>query len=699
MILYQKGKLELPDPIIYPGKIASDDNIYTFDTESTSLFKSDKLGYGWTGWKTEYRDQKDLIKAGVTYIWMASINDKVYYHRDIRAFGDFLREISDPNVRKFIYVHNLGWDFQALIRDILQLNCWTVERMIARAPRKPIAFTIPELNIQFRCSLRLTELSLEKCGERYQLDLKKHSGDLDYDLLRGPSTPLTKEEMGYAEFDCLAMYDLIKYFRDNPEHGYKHIKRIPYTQTGEMRYGYRKKVEKNHIFFARYDVPKNPRDWKAYNEAMIGGYVHANRLYAGENLLNMVSKDICSSYPTEMVASKMPYRMYYRTGPIHDMYLDRDKYAIIYHVRFKGVESKRWNTFWSVSKGEISIPWKADNGRLVACKSMTAYMTDIDYDLFLQFYDVKEIEVLEWWVGKKEYLPTALVDFALTAYEGKTKLKGIDEAYQLYMKLKQMLNSLFGAACCNVISNDIEFIHGEWAAAPLTDEVIAHKLEELRASFSQLFWYLHGVYTCARSRQRVCNAVLHFDEYMAYSDTDSIKLPWDTPGLEDYFVEDSKAKFAELVKACEYHGIDPARLTPFSNDGLPHPLGYWETDGHYAELKALQSKAYCYREWLQGDYHVCVSGVGKAHSSELIHTMADFHYGMYFDEYYAGKREHTYIDNQKPFEFIDYMGNRQQSFQQYGVTLNPTTYKMGANTCDMIKDIFDRKVFEENWEL
>jgi hypothetical protein len=120
---------------------------------------------------------------------------------------------------------------------------------------------------------------------------------------------------------------------------------------------------------------------------------------------------------------------------------------------------------------------------------------------------------------------------------------------------------------------------------------------------------------------------------------------------------------------------------------------------HYAELKALQSKAYCYREWLQEDYHVCVSGVGKAHSSELIHTMYDFHYGMEFNEYYAGKREHTYIDNQKPMEFIDYMGNRQQSYQQYGITLNPTTYKMGANTCDMVKDYFDRKVFEENWEI
>lgn len=673
-----------------------DDNIYTFDIETTSLFKSEEWGDEWTPYFSMLRNSKRLLKHGTPYIWMFGINETCYYGRDmVEEFPEVLEKISDPDVMKIIYIHNLGWEFQFL-RDIIDRKKWTISKMVARAPRKPISFVIDELNIMFRCSLRLTELSLANCCKRWNIKQAKRSGDLDYDKPRGIETPLTDTELGYCEYDIISLYKLIEIFREE----YGHVRTIPLTQTGEVRFAYKHRVPQDHYFKVQNDIP-TLRLFKWIQKSLMGGYVHGSILYNGILQKNCLSKDESSAYPRHLVSKKYPFHMFYHWGRPKGKILNRDEYAILYHVRFKNVQLKRVMSFISISKAEkISIPFKADNGRLVSCDSIELYLTEIDFDLFCEFYSFSEIDYIDYYAGKKKWMPKYFVEFVLDQYGAKTKLKGVkstpERDYEAeYMKGKQQLNCLFGCALTNIINSTIEYAKGDWRCPKLTDDVITEKLEELRHSWTNLFWYIHGVYCTAYSRQTLLNTILHFDEYVIYADTDSCKLHANAPGIEDWFEKQNEDIRKELVDMCKHYGFSTDRIEPKDIKGHKHLLGAWETDGIYDELKVMKSKAYCYKEKGADKISVCISGVGKAHAHELIKTMDDFNCNTVFTEQYAGKLEHSYIDDQDVIHFRDYLGEEQESRQIHGITLNPAEYHMSGKPVDeVILQNWYRKQFE-----
>ena len=202
---------------IYKDKVGNkhSDVIYTFDIETTSMFfingKWQKFDYS----IPQKSDKKKGIigydqikKAGVCYHCQFSVNDKVYYFRNIADFEYVLKKISNPFLKKYIFIHNLSFEFQWLVPI---LKKYTIVDMIAREIRKPISFTIKELNIEFRCSYMLTNLSLENSAKKYT-SVEKASGDLDYSIIRSPLTPLTDREQYYCEMDCVVLYNIFKYF-------------------------------------------------------------------------------------------------------------------------------------------------------------------------------------------------------------------------------------------------------------------------------------------------------------------------------------------------------------------------------------------------------------------------------------------------------------------------------------------------------
>ena len=175
-----------------------DDNIYCFDIETTSLFWTEET-QAWLPWESSFKESKGrILKHGTPYIWMFGQNDQVYYGRNmVEEFPRILKMLSDDTVRKTIWVHNLSWETQFL-RDIFVNEHWKVSQMVATAPRKPIRFLIEDLNIEFRCSFKLTALSLANCVPAFGIDIEKKVGDLDYSAPRGIETPLTEKEMGYC---------------------------------------------------------------------------------------------------------------------------------------------------------------------------------------------------------------------------------------------------------------------------------------------------------------------------------------------------------------------------------------------------------------------------------------------------------------------------------------------------------------------
>lgn len=169
-------------------------------------------------------------KRAIMYIWQFGINDIVTYGRTWEEFKRFLELISiilelSEKCRLVVYVHNLPYEWQFIRKHFQWDSVFLLEN------RKPVKARIG--GIEFRCSLKLAGgKSLENVGKDLQYHkIEKKVGDLNYDLIRTPITPMTETELGYCEYDIrvLNAYIAEKIMQDG------NISRIPLTNTGYVR--------------------------------------------------------------------------------------------------------------------------------------------------------------------------------------------------------------------------------------------------------------------------------------------------------------------------------------------------------------------------------------------------------------------------------------------------------------------------------
>ena len=239
MIYWDKYYGHVPEIL---GKRKTFDNtIYTFDIETTSfLILNGKMIPACDYLKLTKEEQEESIFMSNMYIWMFSINDKVYYGRTWNELKAFLLRIETwgTNAKKIVYVHNLPYVFQFL------RNCLTFKNVFARKCRKPMKFELDEFNFEFKCSLVLTNSKLEKLPKDYNLKVEKLTGNLDYTKIRNSKTVLTEKELSYCENDCLVIYEYIKKELET----YGNLKGIPLTNTGHVRKELKEKTMKNYPY-------------------------------------------------------------------------------------------------------------------------------------------------------------------------------------------------------------------------------------------------------------------------------------------------------------------------------------------------------------------------------------------------------------------------------------------------------------------
>lgn len=688
MIEYKGHLARIPNT--YP-KGKTSDAIITFDIETTSLFKY-KDGWRCFRPKLPPAAYQDMERAAVPYIWMIGIETKTetktYYGRDFEMLGNVFRKIGGKRQKRVIWVHNLSWEFQ-FMRDIIENEGWTVDKMLASSVRKPICFYIPEINVEFRCSYRLTGLSLARAAEQYT-DLRKMTGDLIYTVPRSPLTKLTEKQMMYCEMDVSALVDIIKYYRNQ----YEHISRIPYTQTGEVRRELKGLMDKKTIYKISDMVPEE-NVYLLLMRAFQGGLVHASYIHVNKVIKGVVSGDMASAYPATMVMYKFPMSRWLEIPWKTCVKLDPEHWAVIYHVRLKGVKSKMINRYILRSKimssgGNIT----SDNGRVIEADNIEMVLTEIDMNIIKQAYHIAEIEYLETYCNRKDWLPKELIEYVLTLYGRKTSLKNVENMEDIYMKAKQRINSLFGCSVTSVLNQTAVYIDGEWSNRTVNHEFIEEKLQELRKSKSNCFSYSWGIYTTAYTRARtwsILSAIdaskVGLDKGSIYYDTDSCKAR-DSKEFRNAMKASNEDCIKRMNKMCAELDIDPDRLSPLDPDGVPHHIGLWEIDAEYREFKTLGCKRYCFRSKKTNQLKITVSGVNSKKGRLALHDdIRNFKKNLIFDYDTAGKNISCYNDKQPNFTFTDCDGNEYTSTQRHGIVLQPTTYNMTVDP-----------LFESLWE-
>lgn len=639
------------------SKNYNDNNIFTFDTETTSI----QLPNG--------------DKCGFVYISMLCINGVVYYTRDLQTFKKFLDTYDRPGATNVIYIHNFSFDF-SFLKSVIDF-----EFVFARMPHRPIFAKYK--NWEFRCSYFLSQMSLANVGKSYNLPHAKLVDGLDYRKRRHTGTPLTGIEDDYCEIDVLLLHEYIEYMLKQNGGKYKNI---PYTQTGLVRKMLLENAKKDKEYYKlRSIVEKTLPDIEIFTtleKCFMGGYTHANfRAVASGLFTHVKSYDFTSSYPAVMCRCKFPMGKFVRVVRNFDKYLYSPEWCSIGRFRLTNIQAKCDLCYLSKHKlitGTVKNA-RVSNGRLYSADCVEIYLTNIDVQTVKMMYDC-DIEVIELYAAGAGYLPKTIVKSILTLYGNKTQYKGISEMFDLYMYSKQCANSVYGCSVFNPYCDDIEYIDGDFVKV----NAEPGKIEKYYSGRNVILPYQWGVFVTAHARQKLCEMCSVIGDDVLYMDTDSIKFVGDYDGL---FVEYNKRVHAENIAAAEYFGFSIDMYAPKDKNGVSHELGLWDFEHEYKSFKVLGAKRYCYT--LPGDAEIYPVVAGcptaamrtylKLHNCNAL--LKPFRLDIVLSCAESGKNTIFYPDSKQEFDLpvTDYLGNTKIEHIRDGACIFKTTFDMSLD--------------------
>ena len=587
----------------------------------------------------------DDIEQSVMYIWQWQFGtDYTVIGRTWDEFLDLQKRIKDvlpTDSWLVVYVHNLSYEFQFL-KGIYQ---FVPDDIFAVASRKLIKCDMWGV-FEFRCSYKLTNMSLKQFTTRMRVEHTKLSGEeFDYSVKRYPWTPIEGEELEYCVNDVLGLVEAIQALMERDGDT---LQTIPLTSTGYVRRNAKRAMREgiHHNFV--YSILPDFETYKALREAFRGGNTHANRYYAGDIVENVHSADRSSSYPAVMCNCEFPMTEFV---PILPKDLNKDYIARCITIRHKALllrigikDLKLRDPFWGcpyLSKDKCRNIHKAvdteDNGRILEAEYLETTVTDIDLKIIMEEY-TGQIIFLQGWYSSYKKLPEPLINEVVKYYKDKTELKGVKGQEIFYDKAKALLNSLYGMMAQDPVKHSLIFRQfGDWDEDDTPDEELLGKSN--KRAFLAYQW---GVWVTAHSRDALERGIRLVQETenaeFVYCDTDSVKYT----GTVDW----SGYNRDRISECCESGSMatDPS--------GVTHYMGVFETEDNpetgyaYKYFKTLGAKKYAYVEKEGEGVHCTIAGVNKKKGGSELDKhggLSAFAEGFIFTE--AGGTQAVYNDS------------------------------------------------------
>lgn len=637
-------------------------NVYSaFDIETSTVWLSSEntdahsFMYIW-----QFQIEEYLIKGRTWEEWFDFL---AVLKRALESFGSLNKTPKTPML--VCWIHNAAFEFSY----ISGLYPFTDEECFFRDVRKPIYFRMFDA-FEFRCSYIQTNLSLAALTKQTGVKMKLSGQKFDYNKVRYPWTVLTEYEEEYTTTDVESLVQAMKY---RVSRGGDTLLTVPLTSTGYVRRECKASLKDRYLQINElkpYKGENGKRIYRLLRACFRGGNTHANRYHVGKICEDVYSYDIASSYPTQQLTKKFPMKSF--------KWLDGDMsterifmfiglgYAVVGEYHFTGIRLKNEREpipYISLARCE-AVNFEVDNGRILKADYVEISLTEIDLEIILDTYTFEKVEIVSCMVAQKDYLPPEYRAVIQDYYNKKTALKGDDteEGKYIYMKSKNMLNSVYGMSATDPIHQEIKYNGGDYTRSGY-DTMSAEEIE--KALKGAAFPYQWGVYTTAYARQQLQNAIKLCGEQIVYCDTDSVKTLGDVP---IYLLNDELRKRAETVGA-------------YADDmnGERHYIGVFESDGHYEKFITQGAKRYAYIDD-RGKMGVTVAGVSKAINEETGKTFAveeledlkNFKPGMKWVE--AGGTQAVYNDADD-FDYTDQETGNVVHISK-NVSIIPSTYVM-----------------------
>jgi hypothetical protein len=674
----------------------------SFDIETSSFYR-DRDGVQYSLGQVEDIRRKvgkkvEFEKVAAMYVWQFGINGNVIVGRTWEQFLSCMQTVSDElglsdKRRLIVYVHNLSYEFQ-FIRCLFE---W--QKVFSIDLRKPI-YAITVGNIEFRCSYLLSGYGLDRLGKQLnRYKVQKMSGDLDYSLIRNSVTPLTDKELGYCVNDVRVV---MSYIQEQIE-DCKGITNIPLTKTGFVR----KHCRKNCLYFID-PFGKRQQNWDYLNlmrelqitglhefnmlqRAFSGGFTHANAYYTDSVETDVASYDFTSSYPFVMVSEKFPMsggvKVKLKSKEQFNFLLS--KYCCIFDITFDNIVSKlSQDTPISVSKCWEKENVVENNGRVFSASHIGTTITNVDFEIYKDFYTWDAAHVGEIYCYRKDYLPTEFVRSILELYEKKTTLKGVKGMEVEYLNSKEMLNSCYGMSVTNPLRDEFTY-NGNWDVSSYTTDELNELLYKYNTSKNRFLFYPWGIFVTAYARRNLFTAIKEMGQDYIYSDTDSVKI-LNHELHKEYFDRYNNDVYNKLKLSAAHHKIDFEKYEPKTIKGVTKLLGVWDFEGVYKRFKTLGAKRYMVEEeqaltvdGVDYDFSLTVSGLNKKFAIPyLLKTYGVDGIFSAFSNYLhiptsgTGKNLHTYVDYETSGNVVDYLGNVAPFKEKTCLHLEPVDYHL-----------------------
>ena len=636
-------------------------------------------------------------KQAIMYAWVFGINGKCIIGRTWDEFLLVLKRVSefynlDNNKRIIIWVHNLAFEF-GFIQHIFK---W--DNVFAVDERKPV-YAISG-GIEFRCSYILSGYSLEMVAKNLTTyKIEKLVGDLDYSKIRHSLTPLSDMEYKYILNDGLIVMAYIQELINQ----YGDLHKLPLTQTGFVRkyvrneclYGGNTSHKKSgtasaynkyHNLMCALTIPSYPI-YKQMKRVYTGGFTHCNALYSGITIDDVTSFDFTSSYPAVMVMEKYPLSkpQLIQLKNTEEFYNYMNTHCCMFDIKFYNIKPKLYQDHpLSSSKCFMIKNQIEDNGRIVSADELVTSINEVDFKILDEFYQWDYMDIWNFRIMLKGYLPTPFVKSILKLYETKTTLKDSTDIDDLirYMNSKQNLNGCYGMCVTDILQMNRNYVDGEWKTEePDVKEVF----DKYNKSKSRFLYYPWGVWVTSYARRNLFLGIQAVGKDYIYADTDSIKIRNASKHIEWINKYNDFVKY-KLQKAMDFHKLDFSMCEPVTLKGEKRLIGVWDFDGHYQKFKTLGAKRYLYLDD-KNEYHLTCSGVSKKAINYIKNKAIEEHKDVFdiFDNHLyipsteTGKNIHTYIDEPMNGYVTDYLGNTSSYCELSGVHLEGAEYNLSLS--------------------
>ena len=521
---------------------------FTADFETSTWIEDETRVWAWAICEIENPENVDIGNSIETFFEriQKEVNPYVYFH-NLKFDGEFILYYLMKNGYEYVESkEKRSKTFSTLISDMGLFYSIEVYFEVDKKVKK----------VTFIDSLKIINQSVESMPKTFKIEDKKLS--IDYNLPREVGHVLTLEEENYIKNDVVIVAKALSYLFNmgltkmtagsNALSEYKQI-----TRLNRFRNLYKP---------LNYEIDKDIR--RSYR----GGFTYLNPIYKNKEVEEGEVLDVNSLYPSVMYEKILPfgepffYVGKYVEDKVYPLYIQR------LTCSFKIKEGKI-PTIQIKHSRFVDNEYLTDSGE----EPVALTLTSIDLELFLEQYDVWDLEYVSGWKFKgMRGLFTEYIDKWIKVKNDAT-ISGNKGMRQV---AKIMLNSLYGKFATSLdVQSKIPY---------LENDIVKYRLGE--KGTKEGVYLPMGAFITAYARDKTIRTSQAIKDYSikkygidmyCYSDTDSIHtiLP-----------------IEELKQFCEIDDVE---------------LGKWAHESHFTRAKFIRQKTYL--EEIDGEINITCAGL------------------------------------------------------------------------------------------